>query len=261
MTTWGSNIKAVEIDGVFDDCQALVKEAFLDKDLSEKYNFSSANSINIARLIPQTFYYFEAYKQLSFLSEKPIFVVPSGNFGNITAGLMATKLGLPVEYFVAAINANQTFLDYLNTGNYFKRPSIKTISNAMDVGDPSNFPRLENLSGSTWNMVKENFRSYSFNDEETYSGIQSIYSEFGYICDPHSAVGYLAAQQNLQLNPNNHHVVLGTAPYGKFKEVVDSAIGYNSDLPARLERFNKGAKSALYCSSSYPEFKKLLMNN
>ena len=189
LTTLGGNITALEVDGTFDDCQSIVKRAFLDNELSRNFNLCSANSINIARLIPQSFYYFEAYKQLE--NKKDItFIVPSGNFGNLTAGIFANKLGLPVRNFIAATNENDIIPKYLSTGLFEPKPSIQTISNAMDVGNPSNFERLLSLFGSTWNNEEINIESYSINDKETQNGIKNTYNQYGYLIDPHTAVGY-----------------------------------------------------------------------
>lgn len=258
LTTWGKNITAVEIDGVFDDCQRLVKEAFLDKDLSRKYSFSSANSINIARLIPQSFYYFEGFKQVSHFNEV-VFSVPSGNFGNITAGYLAKKMGLPINHFIAAVNDNTTFYDYIETGEYKPRPSVPTLSNAMDVGDPSNFQRLFQLTGSTWNLMKRNIRSYHFSDRQTVAAIKEIHKNYNYIADPHGAVAYLAITENL-VSENMHHVFLETAHPAKFAETVGPALNQEIPLPSQLKNFISGKKSSIYCSSDYNEFKNLLMN-
>ena len=260
LTTWGDNIRAIEVSGTFDDCQRLVKEAFVDNDLNEKFRFSSANSINIARLIPQSFYYFEAFKQLHDSTESLVFVVPSGNFGNITAGLLAKKMGLPVKCFVAAINANTTFTDYLSSGDYCPRPSISTLSNAMDVGDPSNFPRLKALCGSTWNNIKREVASYSFTDEQTSMAIRVLYNNYNYIADPHGAIGYLGSQESLKAFPLSHHVFLETAHPAKFSEIVQPIIDRPILLPHQLKRFTEGRKSVLSCSNIEADFKNLLMN-
>ncbi|NNE25573.1 MAG: threonine synthase [Saprospiraceae bacterium] len=259
LTTWGNNIKAVEVNGVFDDCQALVKQAFLDKDLKSRYTFSSANSINIARLIPQSFYYFEAYKQLD-RNKSNIFVVPSGNFGNLTAGLLAQKMGLDIHSFVAAINSNKTFLDYIDSGVYEARPSVPTVSNAMDVGDPSNFPRLLNVSGSTWNMVKSNIRSYSFTDSQTIEAIKAVYNTYHYTIDPHGAVGYLAYLSDKEISPYANYTVLETAHPGKFSEIVNKAIPEKIIVPEALRSFMDKPKEAFNIQNNYKEFKSLLMH-
>ena len=195
--------KAIEVDGVFDDCQRMVKEAFVDDTLTSAYKFSSANSINIARLIPQSFYYFEAYKQLKDKSKEISFSIPSGNFGNLTAGLLAKKMGLPVKYFLAATNINNTVPEYLESGLYKARPSVQTISNAMDVGDPSNFSRMSDLYGSTWNMMQKDILGYSFSDQQTKEALIEIKDKFNYSADPHGAVGYLAAKAYLKKYPED----------------------------------------------------------
>ncbi|MGE9267538.1 MAG: threonine synthase, partial [Verrucomicrobiales bacterium] len=210
LTTLGHNISALEIDGTFDDCQALVKAAFLDRELSQRLNLTSANSINIARLIPQSFYYFEAARQLSAGTE-PTFVVPSGNFGNLTAGLLASRMGLPVRHFVAATNINDVVPKYLETGHYQPRPSQATISNAMDVGAPSNFARMENLYGSEWAAMSRQIAGYSFTDEQTRETIRRIRAATGYILEPHGAVAWLAAEARLATHPGEAPVILETA--------------------------------------------------
>src|SRR5699024_2177456 len=202
LTTWGGNIQALEIEGDFDDCQRLVKTAFLDPDINESLNLSSANSINIARLIPQSFYYFEAYKNL-IKNKKISFVVPSGNFGNLTAGLFAKRMGLPIHKMIAATNSNDIFTQYIHTGNYQPKAAVSTLSNAMDIGAPSNFARILNLYSSTWNHVKKDISSFSFDDEKTISEILNTHQENGYILDPHTAVGFLAAKQYLNANDDN----------------------------------------------------------
>ena len=259
ITTWGKNITAIEVEGVFDDCQSLVKEAFLDLDLRTKYNFSSANSINIARLIPQSFYYFEAYKQLDS-SRENIFIVPSGNFGNLTAGLLAQAMGLNIHSFVAAINDNRTFLDYIISGEYSPRPSVATLSNAMDVGNPSNFPRLFEVSGSTWNNVKSNIRSYSFDNDNTLKAMVEVSNQYKYLIDPHGAVGYLAYQQDKQLNSGASYTILETAHPGKFAEVVDSVFDENMQIPDNLKAFLSKPKKAHEINNNYESFKDLLMS-
>lgn len=262
LTTWGKNIRAVEVDGVFDDCQRLVKEAFLDEDLKKKYNFSSANSINIARLLPQSFYYFEGYKQLKDKSKPLSYVVPSGNFGNLTAGLLAQRMGLPIHKFVAATNINKTVPDYLSSGDYLARPSIQTISNAMDVGDPSNFPRMQALheeedARSTWNKLKENVSGVHFTDVTNMEAIKDIYAKHNYIADPHGALGYLAAQQYLAENPRHQTIFLETAHPGKFLEPMNRAIG-EFKLPSELTRFMSKTKVADSIDKDYASFKNLL---
>ena len=266
LTTWGDNISAVEIDGVFDDCQALVKQAFIDDDLKAKYNFSSANSINIARLIPQSFYYFEGFKQVEDKSRPISMVVPSGNFGNITAGLIAKKMGLPIHHFVAATNNNNTVPEYLLSGEYRARPSVQTISNAMDVGNPSNFPRMlalyqsdNNDASSTWNNMKKEITGDYYSDPETMKAIKDINLEHGYVADPHGAVGYLACKKYLESNPEHQTIFLETAHPGKFGAPMEQAIG-KIELPDGLQHFMSKEKVARRCSKSYSDFQDLLLN-
>ncbi len=264
LTTWGKNIKAVEIDGVFDDCQALVKQAFLDADLKKKYAFSSANSINIARLIPQSFYYFEGYKQLKNIAEEIVFCIPSGNYGNLTAGLLAKKMGLPIHKFLAATNDNNTVPEYLSTGVYAAKPSVPTISNAMDVGNPSNFPRMKALyqqetESATWDNIKSDIIGYSYNDKQTHEAIIAIHKNHGYIADPHGAVGYLACQDYVAQNPTHHTTFLETAHPGKFTVPMKAALGDDLVMPEKLEAFMSGEKVSVKCGKAYDDFKALLM--
>jgi len=258
LTTWGKNIRAIEIDGVFDDCQRLVKTAFLDKDLHSKYQFSSANSINIARLIPQSFYYHDAYRQVQNKGEL-CFAVPSGNFGNLCAGLMAKKMGLPIHSFIAATNKNKIVPDYLETGNFIPKDSMQTISNAMDVGNPSNFTRIMSLYGSTWNSIKKDVKGFHSSDEETLAAIAEIKNKYDYIADPHGAIGYLACKEALQ-KEKQHYVFLETAHPGKFQDVVENAINEPISLPTRLADFLDQSKSAFSSDASYASFKTLLMD-
>lgn len=263
LTSWGKNITAIEVSGVFDDCQALVKEAFIDNDLSQRFSFSSANSINIARLIPQSFYYFEAYKQIENKSKPVIFSVPSGNYGNLTAGVLAHKLGLPIYKFIAASNTNNVVPEYLESGNFLARPSIETMSNAMDVGNPSNFARLQNIyasgSGSTWNNIKKNLVGYSYGDLETLEAINEVYKKYNYIIDPHGAVGYLAANDYCKLFPDSKVVVFETAHPGKFDQAFEK-LKISFDLPSKLKAFENKKKQSLNCTSNYSDFKDLLLS-
>ena len=263
LTTWGDNISAIEVDGVFDDCQALVKQAFIDEDLQEKYDFSSANSINIARLIPQSFYYFEGYKQVADKSRPVTMVVPSGNFGNLTAGLLGKRMGLPIEHFVAATNANKTVPDYLETGTFAAKPSVQTISNAMDVGNPSNFPRMKALYGtdsSTWNEMKKDISGDHYTDSETMQAIVDIKKRHDYIADPHGAVGYLACLKHLKKFPSHQTIFLETAHPGKFGRPMKKALG-ELPLPSQLEAFMGKEKVANRCSKVYSDFKQLLLGS
>jgi threonine synthase len=263
LTTLGGNIHALEIDGDFDACQALVKLAFLDVELQSALRLSSANSINIARLIPQSFYYFEAYRQAASLGRPLVFSVPSGNYGNLTAGLLARRMGLPMHHFLAASNANDVVPRYLNTGTYTPEATIPTLSNAMDVGSPSNFARMMDLYGSTWNHIKDDVSGYSFSDEQVRRSMKAVYSQYGYVLDPHTAVGYLAWQAYNAAQPNQDKamgVVLSTAHPAKFLEVVEDTLGQKVDIPERLARLRDLAKRATKMSANFPEFKSWLLN-
>ena len=260
LTTLGNNITALEIDGTFDDCQALVKKAFLDQDLRSKIRISSANSINIARLIPQSFYYFEAFKQLKE-KENVTFVVPSGNFGNLTAGILAKRMGLNIDHFIAATNINNVVPEYLSSGRYTPRLSKRTISNAMDVGNPSNFARMDDLYCSTWNNFKQEITGYCITDHETEKEIQDIYKEYNYIIDPHGAVGTLSAKKHKLLNQKANLVVLETAHYSKFKETVDGVLDIDTDIPKRLKTLMQRKKQAESLDITYDTFKNWLEHN
>lgn len=236
LTTLGGNITALEIDGTFDDCQRLVKSAFLKREMSEAMNLTSANSINISRLVPQSFYYFDAARQLPE-GDKPTFVVPSGNFGNLTAGLLAERMGLPVEHFVAATNRNDVVPEYLEVGEYRPRPSVATISNAMDVGAPSNFARMEHLFGNEWARMKSRIAGFSYDDLVTRETIRRIQVETGYTLDPHGAVGWLAAEAWRKHHPEAQTIVLETAHPSKFLDVMEHELGVGSvEIPERLAR-------------------------
>ena len=259
LTTLGGNVQALEISGTFDDCQALVKQAFLDLDLNQRLRLSSANSINIARLIPQSFYYFEAWKQLPE-GTTPVFVVPSGNFGNITAGVLANKMGLPVEMFVAATNANDVVPQYVKTGNYQPRPSIQTISNAMDVGNPSNFQRLQDFFGFTWNGFKEKIEAYSLNDEQTREEMKRCYKEHQYILDPHGAVGFGTWRVYSKKHPESTGILLETAHPSKFIDEVENTLKIKVAIPERLAVLRDKPKMSTRMLPSYQELKEYLIN-
>lgn len=261
LTALGNNITALEVVGTFDDCQALVKQAFLDSDLRKSLRLSSANSINISRLIPQIFYYWEAYKQVFKKGKEVVFVVPSGNFGNLTAGLLAQKMGLPVQHFVAATNANDVVPEYLASGTYQSRPSVRTLSNAMDVGNPSNFARMLDLFGSTWNIMKNRISGYAFSDEETQAAMRLIHRKYGYVIDPHGAVGFLAWKAYQKKHPDTLGIVLETAHPAKFLEEVETILGQNIEIPAALAALSDKEKSAIPMQADYPEFKTWLMKN
>lgn len=234
LTTLGQNIKALEVDGVFDDCQDMVKKAFLDDSLAHK-NLTSANSINIARWLPQMFYFFFAYKALKSQNKPLVFSCPSGNFGNICAGIMAKKLGLPIEHFVASTNVNDTVPRFLESGQYDPKPSKATISNAMDVGNPSNFIRIQELYNNDLKAFEKDFSSYSYTDEETLEALKNIYKVDGYIAEPHGAVGYLGLKKELQKHENAIGVFLETAHPIKFLDVVEPALGIKLPIPEQIE--------------------------
>jgi len=249
MTSLGKNIQAIEVDGTFDDCQALVKQAFNDVELRKNIALSSANSINVARLLPQMLYYFFAYKQLkTALSEKDWVVsVPSGNFGNITAGLIAKKIGLPIKRFIAANNANDTFFNYLKTGKYIPKPSVQTFSNAMDVGAPSNFERILHLCNNQIEVLKKDVSGFTFNDPMTLKKIKACFKETGYLPDPHGAVGLLALQESL--NPDEIGVFLETAHPQKFSSVIQKVILNYAEPKIDLKNCSK-----ITIGNSYSDF-------
>ena len=234
LTTLGQNIKALEVDGFFDDCQDMVKKAFLDDSLKHK-NLTSANSINIARWLPQMFYFFFAYKQLKSQNKPLVFSCPSGNFGNICAGIIAKKLGLPIEHFVASTNVNDTVPRFLENGNYDPKPSKATISNAMDVGNPSNFIRIQEMYNNDLEQFKKDFSSFSYTDAETLEAMKSIYSANGYIAEPHGAVGYLGLKNELKNHANAIGIFLETAHPIKFLDVVEPALNVKLPIPTQIE--------------------------
>ena len=234
LTTLGQNIKALEVDGVFDDCQDMVKQAFLDDNLKHK-NLTSANSINIARWLPQMFYFFFAYKAMKKENKELVFSCPSGNFGNICAGIVAKKMGLPITHFVAATNVNDTVPRFLENGTYDPKPSIATISNAMDVGNPSNFIRIQELYANDLEQFRKDFSAYTFTDQETIQAMKSIYSTNGYIAEPHGAVGYLGLKKELLNYPNAIGIVLETAHPIKFLDVVEPALNIILPIPVQIE--------------------------
>ncbi|WP_333601410.1 threonine synthase [Flavobacterium sp.] len=234
LTTLGQNIKALEVDGVFDDCQDMVKKAFLDDSLKHK-NLTSANSINIARWLPQMFYIFFAYQQLKKHHKPLILSCPSGNFGNICAGIMAKRLGLPIAHFVASTNVNDTVPRFLEKGNYDPKPSIATISNAMDVGNPSNFIRIQELYQYDLSEFRKDFSSYSFTDAETEATIKEVYTKTKYIAEPHGAVGYLGLKKEMQKQPDSIGVFLETAHPIKFLDTVEPLLGIKLPIPTQIE--------------------------
>ena len=259
-TTLGQNITALEIDGTFDDCQALVKNAFMDAELNEKMQLTSANSINVARFLPQMFYYFQAMAQLQRkgLSGNVVCCVPSGNFGNICAALFAKKAGLPIKRFIAANNANSVFYEYLKTGVYTARPSIQTIANAMDVGDPSNFARIYDLYGKSHEAISADISGATYSNEQIAETIRDCHSRTGYLLDPHGACGYRALKENLQKGEVGFFCE--TAHPAKFKDTVEGIIGESIEIPERLQAFMQGTKQSVALSKEFQEFKSFLFS-
>ncbi|MBQ8422803.1 MAG: threonine synthase [Coprobacter sp.] len=258
-TTLGRNITALEIDGTFDDCQALVKNAFIDADLNKAMKLTSANSINVARFLPQAFYYFYAYAQLlrRGISENVVMCVPSGNFGNITAGLFGRYMGLPVKRFIAANNRNDIFLQYLHTGVYEPKPSVQTIANAMDVGAPSNFARILDLYNHSHEMICEDISGAAYTDEQIRETLAEVYRKHHYLLDPHGTCGYRALAENLQ--PGETGVFLETAHPAKFLDTVEPIIGEKVEIPATLQRFMQGEKKTVELPSDFTHFKRYLL--
>ncbi len=259
LTTMGGNITALEVDGVFDDCQRLVKEAFVDSDLNKKLILTSANSINIGRLLPQIFYYFYAYYQLKDKSKPVVISVPSGNFGNLTAGLIAKKMGLPVTRFIAAINANNTFEKYLHTGQFIPQKSIRTMSNAMDVGNPSNFARIMELYEHDLEKVKSDIWSKSFSDKETLSAIKEVYKKYNYLLDPHGAVAYLGLIEYQKTHQETNGIFFITAHPAKFADIVEPIIEEKIQIPYRLEQCLKKEKQTIKIKADFIDFKNYLL--
>ena len=260
-TTLGKNITAVEVNGTFDDCQALVKEAFTDSELNAAMTLTSANSINIARLLPQSFYYFNAYAQMKRLglADNLVISVPSGNFGNLCSALIGVRMGLPVKRFIAANNRNDVFFEYLQTGRYTPRKSVQTLANAMDVGAPSNFARIFDLFGKNWPAIKSVISGCVSDDGQIVSTISGCYKENGYILDPHGACGYRALCEGLE--PGETGLFCETAHPAKFLPAVEKACGVKIEIPKRLEAFMQGTKKTIEISSGYSSFKEVLLNS
>ncbi len=258
-TTLGQNITAVEVDGVFDDCQALVKNAFMDAELNQRMKLTSANSINVARFLPQAFYYFYAYAQMKKkgLADQLVVCVPSGNFGNICSALFGKKMGLPIKRFIAANNANDIFFKYLQTGKYEPKPSVQTIANAMDVGDPSNFARVYDLYGKSHEAICADISGATYTDEQIAETIKEVKTETGYVCDPHGACGYRALKEGLR--EGEVGVFLETAHPAKFKATVDRILGDDIAIPAKLQAFMKGTKQSVPMSKNFEDFKQFLI--
>jgi threonine synthase len=258
-TTLGKNITALEIDGTFDDCQRIVKSAFMDEELNARLNLTSANSINVARFLPQAFYYFNAYAQLKKQgkADNMVVCVPSGNFGNITAGLFGKRMGLPVKRFIAANNQNDIFLQYLETGKYSPRPSVATIANAMDVGDPSNFARVLDLYGNSHEKISADISGCRYLDEQISATVKSCYQSTGYLLDPHGACGYQALKEGLKEGETG--VFLETAHPAKFVGTVEAIIGEKVAIPEKLQEFMKGEKLSIELSKEFADFKNFLL--
>ena len=260
-TTLGQNITALEVDGNFDDCQALVKSAFMDPELNAQMRLTSANSINVARFVPQAFYYFYAYAQLKKISEEAaknmVVCVPSGNFGNITAGLIAKRMGLPVKRFIAANNTNDIFLEYLKTGRYNPRPSVATLANAMDVGDPSNFARILDLYEHSHEAIAAEISGFRYTDNQISETVKACKDETGYLLDPHGACGYQALKDGLQAEETG--VFLETAHPAKFLDTVQNIIGEKIEIPEKLQEFMKGEKQCESMTRNFDDFKTYLL--
>ena len=258
-TTLGKNITAIEVDGVFDDCQALVKNAFMDIELNQHMKLTSANSINVARFLPQAFYYFNAYARMKALgkADNLVMCVPSGNFGNICAALFGHEMGLPVKRFIAANNANDIFFNYLQTGKYEPKPSKQTLANAMDVGDPSNFARIFDLYDKSHERITSLISGATYSDEQIRQTMKQCYEETGYILDPHGACGYQALEDGLK--EGEVGVFCETAHPAKFKEKVDDILGIDVEIPDRLAAFMKGEKQSVPMTKAFADFKTYLM--
>ncbi|MGD1947805.1 MAG: threonine synthase [Croceivirga sp.] len=258
LTTHGQNIIALEVEGTFDDCQRMVKTAFLDDAITTKRKLTSANSINVARWLPQLFYYLFAYKQSKRYGKEIVFSVPSGNFGNICAGLVAHRLGMPTKHFIASTNVNDVVPNFMNQGRYEPKPSIATISNAMDVGDPSNFIRIQQLFNNDFEQLKTFFSSYSFSDEATKEAMQSVYQRTKYVLDPHGAVGYLGLKQYQETNSNTFGIFLETAHPIKFLPVVKETLDINLEIPPQIQKVMDKTKKSSFIRT-YAELKDFLI--
>lgn len=258
LTTLGRNISALEVNGTFDDCQEMVKKSFLDKDILKSIRLTSANSINIGRWLPQMFYYFFAYKELKKFNKPIVISVPSGNFGNICAGLLAKKMGLPIDHFIAATNINDVIPRYLKTSKYLPKSSIQTISNAMDVGDPSNFIRISKIFNNNYNIIKSNLSGFKFEDNKTKEAIKEIYKNSNFIADPHGAVGYLGLKKYLKNHNNKIGVFMETAHPIKFIDVVENTLDIKLKLPEKIKKILKKEKRSTKINT-YMELKDYLI--
>ena len=258
LTTLGQNISAIEVEGTFDDCQQMVKTAFLDDEIKNFKKLTSANSINVARWLPQLFYFLFAYKQVKAKNKEVVFSIPSGNFGNICAGMVAQKLGMPVKHFIAATNVNDTVPQFMATGKYTPKPSTATISNAMDVGDPSNFIRIQHLYENDFSKIKDNLSSFSFDDIETKKAMSKIYANTGYIADPHGAVGYLGLKKHLENHENCYGIFLETAHPVKFLDVVEETLQVSPEIPKQIKAV-MDKKKVTHKIATYDELKSYLL--
>ena len=260
LTTLGKNIIALEVEGTFDDCQQMVKQAFADSDINQKLFLTSANSINVARWLPQQFYYFFAYKQWPDKKNPPVVCVPSGNFGNICAGILAKQSGLPIDHFIAACNVNDIVTEYLQTQKYKPQPAKATLSNAMDVGNPSNFIRILEIFHHQFPELKNNLSSYSINDEETLAAIKRVFEKYNYTLDPHGAVGYLALERYLEEHSNKKGIFLETAHPVKFPDAVEKATGKTISIPLSISSLMHEEKKSIKMKATYTSFKNFLLD-
>ncbi|PKA99569.1 threonine synthase [Flavobacteriaceae bacterium MAR_2009_75] len=259
LTTLGQNITALKVDGTFDDCQKMVKTAFLDENILKEMQLTSANSINVARWLPQLFYFLFAYKQAKAQGKEIVFSIPSGNFGNICAGMVAQRLGMPVKHFIAATNVNDTVPQYMLTKKYMPKPSTATISNAMDVGDPSNFVRIRHLYDDNFEELEKNLSSYSFDDKETKAAMLEIFEKNAYIADPHGAVGYLGLKKHQKKHPGRYGIFLETAHPVKFLDVVVETVGKEVEIPSQIQKVMSKEKKSISIRS-YDELKSYLLD-
>ncbi len=260
LTTNGQNIKALEVQGTFDDCQKMVKQAFLDVEVNKNQKLTSANSINIARLIPQSFYYMYAWSRLKESSNDIVFSVPSGNFGNLSGGLLARKMGMPVDQFVVATNINRIIPKYLESGIFDPQPSIQTLANAMDVGNPSNFPRLKSLLDDDYENIKHHLKGYYYDDGDTLETISEVYDQFNYFICPHSAIGYRGVKDYLKDFPESRLITLATAHPAKFVDTVNSATSSYVDIPPVLNEVMRKAKETIVIGNEYNDLKEYLLS-
>lgn len=259
LTTLGQNITALEVDGTFDDCQEMVKTAFLDEGILQQMQLTSANSINVARWLPQMFYFLFAYKQAKRAGKEIVFSIPSGNFGNICAGMVAQKLGMPVKHFIAATNVNDTVPQFMLTKEYSPKPSTATISNAMDVGDPSNFIRIRHLYNDDFELLEKNLSSYAFDDAATKETMAQLHEQSGYIADPHGAVGYLGLKKYLKEHPNHYGIFLETAHPVKFLDVVEETIDKKVAIPEQIKKVMDKEKKSIKIKT-YDQLKSFLLD-